>query len=178
MVLFIQHFGLRAREYQSSDPLLSSTAPVFTGANTGSINRCTFQIFHGNVKIVLMKGIRSVELLSTAMRTIHFEVIFVNYVQFLRWPKSVTATSILLKPISICSRQLQFTHGNFNFVHGNFNFTHDNFNWFTTISIYSRQFQFTHGNFNFTHGNAHGIFRFAHHLSATAANKRKIKSRY
>ena len=33
VVVFIQHFGLRAREYQSSHPLLSSTAPVFTGAN-------------------------------------------------------------------------------------------------------------------------------------------------
>ena len=52
MVVFIQNFGLQAREYQSSDPLLSSTAPVFTGANIGSIRRCTFQIFHGNVKIV------------------------------------------------------------------------------------------------------------------------------
>ena len=37
---------------QSSDPLLSSTAPIFTGANIGSISGCTFQIFHGNVKIV------------------------------------------------------------------------------------------------------------------------------
>ena len=37
---------------QSSDPLLSSTTPVFTVANIGSISRCTFQIFHGNVKIV------------------------------------------------------------------------------------------------------------------------------
>ena len=36
---------------QSSDPLLSSTAPPFTRANIGSIG-CTFQIFHGNVKIV------------------------------------------------------------------------------------------------------------------------------
>ena len=36
----------------SVDPLVSSTAPVFTGANIGSINGCTFQIFHGNVKIV------------------------------------------------------------------------------------------------------------------------------
>ena len=34
------------------DPLLSSTAPVFSGANIGSISDCTFQIFHGNVKIV------------------------------------------------------------------------------------------------------------------------------
>ena len=33
VVVFIQHLGLRAREYQSSDPLMSSTAPVFTGAN-------------------------------------------------------------------------------------------------------------------------------------------------
>ena len=37
---------------QSNDPLLSSTAPVFAGANIGSISGCTFQIFHGNVKIV------------------------------------------------------------------------------------------------------------------------------
>ena len=37
---------------QSSDPLLSSTAPGFTGANIGSISGCTFQIFHGSVKIV------------------------------------------------------------------------------------------------------------------------------
>ena len=37
---------------QSSYPLLSSTTPVFTIANIGSISRCTFQIFHGNVKIV------------------------------------------------------------------------------------------------------------------------------
>ena len=34
------------------DPLLSSTAPVFAGANIGSISDCTFQIFHGDVKIV------------------------------------------------------------------------------------------------------------------------------
>jgi len=37
---------------QSSHPLLSSTAPIFTGANIGSIGGCTFQVFHGNVKIV------------------------------------------------------------------------------------------------------------------------------
>ena len=37
---------------QSSDPLLSSAVPVFTGANIGSICGCKFQIFHGNVKIV------------------------------------------------------------------------------------------------------------------------------
>ena len=55
------HFGFRERDEssttttlidQSSDPLLSSTAPIFTGANIGSISGCTFQIFHGNVKIV------------------------------------------------------------------------------------------------------------------------------
>ena len=55
------HFGFRARDEsstttafidQSSDPLLFSTAPIFTGANIGSISGCTFQIFHGNVKIV------------------------------------------------------------------------------------------------------------------------------
>ena len=75
--------------------------------------------------------------------------------------------------------------------HGNFNFTHGNFNLLTAISIcsrqlqfYSRQFQFYSRQFQFFHGNAHGIFRFAHHLSATAADsghvpklsKRKIKS--
>ena len=36
----------------SVDPLLSSAAPVFAGANIGSISGCTFQIFHGNVKFV------------------------------------------------------------------------------------------------------------------------------
>ena len=54
---------------------------------------------------------------------------------FLRWPKSVTAFQFLLKAISICSRQFQFTHGNFNLfkaisilltaisIYGNFNFS-------------------------------------------------------
>ena len=73
--------------------------------------------------------------------------------------------------ISVCSRQFQYAHGNFNFTHGNFNFTYGNFNFtygdfnlLTAISqFYSRQLQFFHGN-------AHGIFRFAHHLSATAAD--------
>ena len=37
---------------QSSDPLLSSTSPFFTGANIGSISRCTFQMLRGNAKIV------------------------------------------------------------------------------------------------------------------------------
>ena len=76
------------------------------------------------------------------------------------------------------SRQFKFTHGNFNFTYGNFNL-------FTAISIRSRQFQLVHGNFNLLrHGNAHGICRFAHHLSTSAADsghqkpKRKIKSRY
>ena len=56
------HFGFRARDEssttttlidQSSNPLLSSPAPIFTGANIGSmISGFTFQIFHGNVKIV------------------------------------------------------------------------------------------------------------------------------
>ena len=36
----------------SVDPLLSSAAPVFAGANIGSISGCTFQIFHENVKFV------------------------------------------------------------------------------------------------------------------------------
>ena len=84
---------------------------------------------------------------------------------------------------------------------------HGNFNLFTAISIYSRQFQFYSQQFQFAHDNfnlltaistlltaisiffpatrlAHGIFRFAHHLSATAddsghqKSKRKIESRY
>ena len=67
VVVFIQHFGLRAREYQSSDPFLSSTAPIFTGANIGSISRCTFQIFHGNVKIVqIERKLRSVRTATTS----------------------------------------------------------------------------------------------------------------
>ena len=45
---------------QSSDPLLSSTIPVFTGANMGSISGYTFQIFHGNVKIVQNKRKRRI----------------------------------------------------------------------------------------------------------------------
>ena len=32
------------------DPQLSSTAPVFSGANIGSIRDCTLQIFHGNAR--------------------------------------------------------------------------------------------------------------------------------
>ena len=36
----------------SVDPLLSSAAPVFAGANIGSISGCTFQICLGNVKFV------------------------------------------------------------------------------------------------------------------------------
>ena len=66
------------------------------------------------------------------------------------------------------SRQFQFAHGSFNFTHGNFNFTHGDFNILTAISQFRN---FTQGNFNFFHGNAHGIFRFSHHLSATAATK-------
>ena len=119
-----------------------------------------------------------------------------------------TAISVLLTEISICSRQFQFYSRQFQFAHGNFNlltaisicsrqfqFTHSNFNLLTAISIYSRQFQLVHGNFNlltaisiysrqfqFFNSNAHGIFRFAHHLSTSAADsgyqKRKIKSRY
>ena len=76
VVVFIQHLGLRAREYQSSDPLLSSTAPVFTGANIGSISRCTLQIFHGSVKIA--QNERKRRIVIAAMRTIDFEAIFVN----------------------------------------------------------------------------------------------------
>ena len=43
----------------SVNPLLTSTAPVFAGANIGSISDCTFQIFHGDVKIV--QGEKSVD---------------------------------------------------------------------------------------------------------------------
>ena len=50
--------------------------------NIGSISRCTFQIFHGNVKIVQNERIISVELLSATMRTIDFKAMFVNYFQF------------------------------------------------------------------------------------------------
>ena len=60
---------------QSSDPLLSFTAPVFTVANIGPISGCTFQILHCNVKIVQNER---VELLSRAMRTIDFEAIFLS----------------------------------------------------------------------------------------------------
>ena len=49
--------------------------------------------------------------------------------------------------------------------HGNFNLTHGNFNLLTAISI-----QFDSRQCQFTHGIAHGIFRFAHHLSTTAAD--------
>ena len=96
--------------------------------------------------------------------------------------QTVTSISILLTAISICSRQFQFVHGNFNlpkailicsrqfqFIHGNFNydnfnFTHGDFNILTAISqFYSREFQFFEGN-------ALGIFRFSHHLLATAAD--------
>ena len=65
----------------------------------------------------------------------------------------------LLMAISNCSRQFQFTH--------------DNFNLLTAISFYSQQFHLLTA-----------IFRFAHHLSTTAADsdhqksKCKIKSWY
>ena len=66
---------------QSSDPLLSSTAPVFTGANIGSISGCTFHFhFTAMWKLSRMKG--NVGLLSIAMRTIDFEAIFYQLVQF------------------------------------------------------------------------------------------------
>ena len=58
--------------------------------------------------------------------------------------------SILFTAISICSWQFQFAHGDFNLL--------------TAIS------QFYSGQFQFFHSNAHGIFRFSHHLSATAAD--------
>ena len=57
------------------------------------------------------------------------------------------------------SWQFQFTHGNFKL------FTAISI-YFMAISIYSRQFHFTHSNFNLLTA----IFRFAHHLSTTAAD--------
>ena len=68
----------------------------------------------------------------------------------------------LLTAISIYPRQFQSDHGNFNY--GNFNFPHGNFNILTAIS------QFYSGQIQFFHGNAHGILRFSHHLSVTAAD--------
>ena len=85
------------------------------------------------------------------------------------------------------SRQFQFVHGNFNLLTANFNFTPSNFNLPTIISIYSGKFQFYSRQFQFFFSAtrlAHGILRFAHHLSATAddsghrKSKRKIESRY
>ena len=97
-------------------------------------------------------------------------------IEYVRWPKSVTAISISPQQFQLRSRQFQLHHGNFNFItaistsitaisissrqfqfhHGNFNFVHGNFNFITAISISSRQFQlhswqfqFRHGNFNF-----------------------------
>ena len=75
-----------------------------------------------------------------------------------RWPQNVTTISILLTAISICSRQFQFAHGNFNLAtvisicSQQFQFTHGNFNLLTAILLrqfqfYSRRFQYTHGNF-------------------------------
>ena len=44
--------------------VLSFTAPIFTGANIGSISRCTFQIFHGNEKIVQNERKRRIVIVS------------------------------------------------------------------------------------------------------------------
>ena len=80
----------------------------------------------------------------------------------------LTAISILLTAISICSRQFQFTHGNFNLLTAILIAAISIL--LTAISIYSRQLRnFTQSNFNCFQRNAHGIFRFSHHLSATAA---------
>ena len=43
---------------QLSNPVLSSTASLFT--DIGSISGCTFQIFHGNVKIVQNERMRRI----------------------------------------------------------------------------------------------------------------------
>ena len=48
----------------SVDPLLSSTAQVFAGANIDSISGCTFQIFHENVKILQAEKKRRLILLK------------------------------------------------------------------------------------------------------------------
>ena len=46
------HFGLRAREYQSSVIVFYPSSFFSTGANVRSINGCTFQKIHDYVKIV------------------------------------------------------------------------------------------------------------------------------
>ena len=48
----------------SVDPLLSSAAPVFAGANIGSISGHTFQIFHENVKFVQTEKERRLVIVS------------------------------------------------------------------------------------------------------------------
>ena len=79
----------------------------------------------------------------------------------------------LLTAISICSRQFQFTQGNFNLLTA----------IATAISVCSPQFQFAHSNFIFF-TEMLSIFRFAHYLSTMAADssyqtsKHKIESRY
>ena len=100
-----------------------------------------------------------------------------------------TAISVLLTAISICSRQFQLYSRQFQFAHGNFNLFTGISTLLTAISTCSRQFQFAHGHFNLLkaisifNSNAHGSFRFAHHLSTSAADsghqksKRKFKSR-
>ena len=42
-----------------------------------------------------------------------YEILMSLTVQFVRWPKSVTAISILLTAISVCSRQFQFAQSQF-----------------------------------------------------------------
>lgn len=67
---------------QSSDPLLSSTAPIFTGANIGSISGCTFQIFHSNVKIVQNERKSRIVIDSDSWGWLTLKLFFVTFVQF------------------------------------------------------------------------------------------------
>ena len=46
------HKAINSMLKSDMDPLLSSTAIVFSRTNIGSISGCTFPIFHSNVKIV------------------------------------------------------------------------------------------------------------------------------
>ena len=55
VVVFIQNFGIRARKYQSSDTLLSSTAPVFTGGNPSAGAHSKY--FMVTWKLSRMKGL-------------------------------------------------------------------------------------------------------------------------
>ena len=85
----------------------------------------------------------------------------------------------LFTAISICPRQFQFHSRQFQFHSRQFQLAHGNFNLFTAISTCFRLFQFTRGNFaillidkalSIFSRQRYNIFRFGHHLSATAAD--------